>query len=124
MANLIDKSALLAEIERRLNYRVKSLKAINDGTYQKEGQCEGELNESLARCAFNEAKNELFELKCFIDTLETKEVDLDKEIEEHVIGMPMSEFTHDSEVEGFWDWAREEFRHFFELGLKAAQKGE
>ena len=62
-------------------------------------------------------------LEDFLDTLEAKEVDLEKEIEEHVIGMPMSEFTHDSEVEGFWDWAREEFRHFFELGIKA-QKGE
>ena len=75
MASYIDKSVLLAEIERRLNYRIKSLKAINDGTYWKEGQDENEFNKSLERCAFNAVKNELFELKCFIDTLDVKEVD-------------------------------------------------
>jgi hypothetical protein len=62
-------------------------------------------------------------LRSCINTLEVKEVDLEKEIEEHAICMPMSEFTHDSEAEDFYEWAREEFRYFFELGLKA-QKGE
>ena len=53
---------------------------------------------------------------------EQPKVDLEKEIEEHVKGMPMSEFTHESEVGDHWDWAREEFRHFFELGLNARKK--
>ena len=50
---------------------------------------------------------------------EQPEVDLEKEIEEHVKGMPMSEFTHESEIDEHWDWAREEFRYFFGLGLNA-----
>ena len=54
---------------------------------------------------------------------EQPEVDLEKEIEDHAICMPMSEFTHDSEAECFIEWAREEFKYFFELGLKAG-KGE
>jgi len=53
---------------------------------------------------------------------EQPEVDLEKEIEEHVIGMPMSEFTHESEIGEHWDWAREEFRYFFELGLNARKE--
>lgn len=64
--------------------------------------------------------NALSKLESFLDTLEVKEVDLEKEIEEHVIYMPMSEFTHESEVEDFHEWAREEFRHFFELGLSVS----
>lgn len=61
----------------------------------------------------------LKEISFFVDHLEVKEVDLEKEIEEHAIDMPMSEFTHESEVEDFHEWARKEFRYFFELGLKA-----
>lgn len=44
------------------------------------------------------------------------EVDLEKEIEEHSERMPMSEFTHESEAEEFVKWAKQEFRHFYELG--------
>ena len=115
MAHLIDKDAVVAEIEKRLNYRVESIKAINDGTFWKEGQGQDEFNKPLTRCAFNAAKNELFELKCFIDTLEAKEVDLEKEIEKclkqhSMLAVGKKDFT---------DIAK----HFFELGLKA-QKGE
>ena len=89
MANLINKDALATEIEKRLNYRVKSLKAINNGTYWKEEQNKNEFNKSLTRCAFNAVKNELFELKCILDTLEVKEVDLGKfgEIARHLIAI-------------------------------------
>ena len=59
------------------------------------------------------------DVKDIIDSLqqEQPEADLEKEIEEHVEGMPMSEFTHESEVDIHYDWARKEFRYFFELGL-------
>ncbi len=50
---------------------------------------------------------------------EQPEVDLEKEIEEHSERMPMSEFTIDSEAEEFVKWAKQEFRHFYELGLKS-----
>ena len=72
---LIDKAALVSEIDKRLNYRIESLKAINNGTFWKE-ELEDEFNKPLTRCTFNAVKNELFELKCFLDTLEVKEVDL------------------------------------------------
>lgn len=102
MKQLIDKSDLIAEIEKRLE-------AIANAS--------PEDNKQFA--AIRGAQHyELISLVRFINTLETKEVDLEKEIEEHVVGMPMSEFTHDGEVEDYWDWAREEFRYFFELGLK------
>lgn len=59
-----------------------------------------------------------------IDSLQREQpgFDLEKEIEEHVKGMPMSEFTHESEIDDYWDWAREEFRYFFELGLNARKE--
>lgn len=74
MAQYIKKSSIVAEIDRRLNYRVKSIKAMNNGTYWKEEQSENEFNELLSRYAFNVVKNELFELKCFLETLEVKEI--------------------------------------------------
>ncbi len=49
---------------------------------------------------------------------EQQEVNIEKEIEEHIEGMPMSEFTHESEVDTHYGWARKEFRYFFELGQR------
>ena len=37
---------------------------------------------------------------------EQQEVNIEKEIEEHVEDMPMSEFTHESEADIHYDWAR------------------
>lgn len=56
-----------------------------------------------------------------IDTLEQeqREVDLEEEIEEHAIYMPHGEFASDNEREEDMEWAREEFHHFYNLGLKA-----
>lgn len=53
---------------------------------------------------------------------EQLEVDLEKEIDEHSEQMPMSEFTHESEAEEFIEWAKKEFRHFYELGLNARKE--
>jgi hypothetical protein len=105
---LIEKSALVAEIEKFIE-RAKAERVLHPKTI-------------LA------AKNYLLiedynKLLSFINTLEVKEVDLDKEIEEHALCMPMSEFTNDGEIDDYLDWARKEFRHFYELGLRA-QKGE
>ena len=108
MAQYIDKSPLVAEIESKIKKLRSNLEICKTENDRKTiSLCIGCYNGILS----------------ILNNLEVKEVDLEKEIEEHVLGMPMSEFTHESEVEGFWDWAREEFRHFFELGIKA-QKGE
>ena len=53
------------------------------------------------------------------DMPEQSEVDLEKEIEEHVIYMPHGEFASDNERQEDVEWARKEFHHFFELGLNA-----
>ena len=53
---------------------------------------------------------------------EQPEVDLEKEIEEHVIYMPHGEFASDNERQEDVEWARKEFHHFFELGLNARNK--
>ena len=101
MKQLIDKSALVAEIK----------KAIDEPAPSHDQQCPWEDGYYCG----------LYKVESILDTIEVKGVDLEKEIEEHVVDMPMSEFTHDGEVDDYWDWAREEFRHFFELGLKAQE---
>lgn len=103
----VDK--LIAEIERRKNERIEFAQKRK---YSSLG--------NAARIRANEDK----EILSLIESLqqEQPDVDLGKEIEEHVKGMPMSEFTHESEVDEHWDWAREEFRYFFGLGLNAKKE--
>ena len=100
MAQYIDKSALVAEIERRISV----LKA----------------NESvISMLAGGMFVNEFKDLLSFLDTLEVKGVDLDyikKELDEAVrIYKPNGNFG--------WGTLYNVATHFFELGLKA-QKGE
>lgn len=88
MAQYIDKDALVAEIERRRNFD-KRLKL-----YSRWDEC---------NCILS-----------FIDKLEVREVDLEKEFENYM-----------DKYNGVWvdsDYIRFA-KHFFELGLKA-QKGE
>ena len=83
MSNLIDKSTLVAEIKRRMNY--------------------WHFKSGLIRASYAEEEDR--EILSFLDTLEVKEVDLEKE---------WKEFLKDGDV-GFKEIAK----HFFELGLKA-----
>lgn len=93
MAKYIDKDALVAEIERRLWLLVPTM-------------------------TFRQQRVELEKLLSFIDTLEVKEVDLEKEILNYI-------GDEASCKHGKWTWyeCNKMIRHFFELGLKA-QKGE
>ena len=101
MKELIYKSDLIAEIER----------LIDKGKYHEEYDC-----------AYRDGNNSaLYALKEIIDTLETKEVDLDKEFEwflDEVEGVPRM-WHPDEQIE----WAKDIAKHFYELGLKT-QKGE
>ncbi len=99
MGKYIDAEKLIAEIER--------LSATEYGG--------NTLGDDVAKSALDYVLEEI------VPSLqqEQPEVDLEKEIEEHVEDMPMSEFTHESEVDAYWDWARKEFRYFLELGLNA-----
>ena len=97
MAQYIDKSALAAEIE---------------GMLQEEYPCDNSEQTTGYHCA-------LYELQDFLNTLEVKEVDLEKELiewhKEHFkkdgtfIGMSGFYLTNNSQM----DIAK----HFFELGL-------
>ena len=60
--------------------------------------------------------NEIDEILSFLDTLEVKEVDLEKEIDKEIETRWRGEYLFTSKF-------RESAKHFFELGLKA-QKGE
>lgn len=60
-----------------------------------------------------------------IDSLQQEQpkIDLEKEIDEHVIYMPFGEFSSDGERQEDVEWAKKEFRHFFELGFNARKEG-
>jgi len=89
MGHYIDKDALVAEIERRRSKNAKNklnLAASFEDNY----------------------------LLSFLDTLEVKEVDIDKEIANQY----ESNYEEYLTYEEFADIAK----HFFELGIKAVQK--
>lgn len=99
MAHLIDKDALVAEIERRMK------------CYDRHG------------CEPNDGKwVELISIKHFLDTLEVKEVDLKKEADE-MWNYVFSELGWDENTR--MAITHKEFmalaKHFFELGLKVKQ---
>ena len=93
MEQYISKSALVAEIERRLWLLVPKM-------------------------TFHQQRVELEKLISFINTLEVKEVDLEKEYEEFVVDDPILGNFITNDTMGMMV-----AKHFFELGLKA-QKGE
>lgn len=93
MAQYIDKDAVIAEIERLRKKNKKS-------EYVYDSLDTGYTLKTIAS---------------LINTLDVKEVDLEKEIDDwyNTIGIPVTT-----------DALKETARHFFELGLKVNQKGE
>ena len=94
---LIDKDKIIAEID----------KLVDKGKYHE-----------VLDCAYFGGKNAaLYALKARINTLEVKEVDLEKEYEEYVVDDPIwgNFITNDT-------MGMELAKHFFELGLKANQE--
>lgn len=109
MEHLIDKDAVVAEIEKR--------KAINEKSYM-----QAFLNSSDNRDSFGHKVQEDIDILSSIDTLEVKEVDLEK-----VFNDEYSKFSNDTDamdyafpidLADFKDFAK----HFFELGIKAKDK--
>ena len=99
MTQYIDKDALVAEIKER-----------RDSFYSLSESCE---KGTPAKAGFYAQAQTLEGVLSFINTLEVKEVDLEKEIHE---------FVDKEELHlRLWDVDRIA-KHFFELGLKA-QKG-
>jgi hypothetical protein len=100
MKQYIDKAAVVAEIERRRDLHYKY--------YMKNGVG------SIAECKYDEDR----EILSFLDTIDTKEVDLEKEFDDYTkdilaCDIQFEPFTHLHNCA----------KHFFELGLKV-QKGE
>ena len=96
---LIDKDALVAELEKRKKIHFNDYDFIGNNYPADYGVC-----------------NALTQILAFIDTLEVKEVDLEKSISDWLFeGLPNDE----QEI----DYIKETAKHFFELGLKT-QKGE
>lgn len=105
---LIDKSALVAEI----NKRIKECDKLADAAADNNLHSTLEANELLIR----QYKSLLY----FLDTLEVKEVDLEKYYHDF---LQKEWFDKDcnrtiSEMMAFTA------KHFYELGLKVVQKGE
>jgi hypothetical protein len=95
---LIDKDALVAEIERRIKYyeNIQMIKPVYESNIE-------DFNELLS----------------FIDTLEVKEVDLEKETKKW-----WKEHLHLNPENKLWMDAHQSVKlakHFFELGLRASQ---
>ena len=99
MAHLIDKAAVVAEIERRKHKLLDNIICESD-------------KEWVVRTA-----HQLNRIILFLDTLEVKEVDLEKEIEEYCKSEQFKESLGTVKVTNLLA------KHFFELGLKT-QKGE
>ena len=103
MVKYINKSALVAEIERRRDLHYKY--------YMKNGVG------SIAECKYDEDR----EILSFLDTIDTKEVDLEKEL----ISWHKKHFKKEGTFEkygGFYFANSSQLdlaKHFFELGLKA-----
>lgn len=106
MTHLIDKDALVAEIEK-----------LRDAALTRQHNLEriGQVSSINEQVAFN-----LNKVLSFIDTLEVKEVDIEKEVDE-MWNYVFSEFGWDENNR--MTITHKEFmaltKHFFELGLKA-----
>ena len=87
---LIDKSAVVAELEKLYNLEYDNASNLSCGK-----------------------KIQLRHILLFLDTLKTKEVDLEKEFDKCC-----ENYIFDEECEVYTA------KHFFELGFKVAQKGE
>ena len=108
MKQYIDKDALVAEIERLVsNGKVKCQQTQKN-------------NDQLSYIAWSEHIATCGKILSIIDTLEVKEVDLEKEIVEVKHNYKVDDNRHTTICSADIEWIAE---HFFELGIKA-QRGE
>lgn len=107
MTQYINKSALVAEIEKRISNHNKELQRASDEDFVSSWASD-EANQKLA----------LTTLIPFLDTLEVKEVDFEKALDNFY---KQEDWSPTDAIE--YDTHKDIARHFFELGLKT-QKGE
>lgn len=105
---LIDKDAVVAELDKLITNR--KLKC----------QQSQENNDQVSYIAWSEHIATCGKILLFLDTLEIKEVDLEKEIDEVIHNYNLNNHRHTSICAPDIEWIA---NHFFDLGLRA-QKGE
>ena len=108
MAQYIDKAAVVAEIERRINNHNKELQRASDEDFVSSWASDEE-NQKLALTA----------LIPFLDTLEVKGVDLEKALDNFY---KQEDWSPTDAIE--YDAHKDIARHFYELGLKARKESE
>jgi len=108
MKQYIDKDALVAEIEKKL--KNVNLNYISAGSHPSATDTNKKLQDGISK--------DLQSLLSFINTLEVKEVDLEKETDKWYNTKASKEFEN-----VFYGDIEKCAQYFFELGLKA-QKGE
>ena len=104
MGKYISKAAVVAEIEKKLQDLI-TCKENTSFTEQR-----------VVLWAKIDMCNEIFSI---LDTLEVKEVDLDREIRRYRMRNPIIQHKEES----LYDYMTNVAKHFFELGIKT-QKGE
>ena len=112
MKQYIDKSVLLAEIERKIKQYEKAFDSPSFASYEASLIAKGKYRK-------------LLDIIQFLDTLETKEVDLEKEVRNymtlhnlHIKDGGRVVFENNDSPNFMCD-IRNIAKHFFELGLKA-----
>lgn len=103
---LIDKDKIVAEIEREL--KNINLNYVSVGSHPSDSDTNKKLQDGISK--------NLQILLSFINTLEVKEVDLEKEIDEVIHNYKLNNHRHTSICAPDIEWIA---NHFFELGLKA-----
>jgi hypothetical protein len=100
---LIDKDTVVAEIERKL--KNIDLNYVCAGSHPSDFDTNKKLRDGVSK--------NLQSLLSFLDTLEVKEIDLEKEYEDYVVDDPIfgNFITNDT-------MGMNLAKHFFELGLK------
>ena len=104
---LIDKSAVIAEIERKYNQEVQWMKRQG----YNEMSTINEYHQGL--------KDGYSDILSFLDALKVKGVDLDNEIEDVKHNYKVDDNRHTSICSADIEWIAE---HFFELGLKTQKR--
>lgn len=103
---LIDKDKIVAEIEREL--KNINLNYVSAGSHSSDSDTNKKLQDGISK--------NLQILLSFINTLEVKEVDLEREIEDVKHNYKVDDNRHTSICSADIEWIA---KHFFELGLKA-----
>ena len=112
MEKYISKSTLVAEIKKR--------KAINEKSYM-----QAFLNSNDNRDSFGYKVQEDIDILSLLDTIEVKEVDFEREFQAFAkINLEPSVTPDSNKVTYYMNQLYDCAKHFYELGLKAAMKGE